>query len=104
VFGGFCLLLLLVVMDVWLGITRVTAGNGHVTVATGWLAPRHERTLRAAEVADVTTRITAQAGTTPYYEVSIETTAGKRVAAGGGIRDKREAEWLAARLKAAIRG
>jgi len=31
------------------------------------------------------------------------TAAGKQVGAGGGIRDKREAEWLAAKLEAAIR-
>jgi hypothetical protein len=75
-----------------------------VTVASGWVRPRRERTVRAAEVADVTTRITAQAGTRPYYEIRIVTMGGKQIGAGAGIRDKREAAWLAERLKAAVRG
>ena len=69
-----------------------------MTVASGWLVPKRERTLRAAEVAEVTTKIGAQAGQTPYYDVVLVTTSGKRVTAGGGIRDKREAEWLAATM------
>ena len=44
-----------------------------------------------------------QAGRTPYYDVTLVTTAGKRVAAGRGMRDKREAEWLAGMIMAAIR-
>ncbi len=102
--GAFSLLFALLVADAWLGVTRVTAGRDGVTVASGWVTPRRERTVPAADVADVTTRITAQAGTTPYYEVRIVTKAGKQAGAGSGIRDKREAEWLAERMKAAVRG
>jgi hypothetical protein len=50
----------------------------------------------------VTTRIGYQQGTTPFYDISIDTTAGKRVAAGRAVRDKREAEWLAATITKAI--
>jgi hypothetical protein len=102
--GAFSLLFALLVADAWLGVTRVTAGRDGVTVASGWVRPRRERTVRAAEVADVTTRITAQAGTRPYYEIRIVTMGGKQIGAGAGIRDKREAAWLAERLKAAVRG
>ena len=102
VFGLFGLLLLIAVLDQWLGVTRVTAGDGAVTVASGWLVPGRERTLRAAEVADVTTRIGSQAGGTPYYDVMIVTAAGKRMAAGRAIRDKREAAWLAATIAGAL--
>jgi hypothetical protein len=98
VFGLFGLLLVFMVLDAWLGVTRVTAGDGQVTVATGWLVPRRERTLRAADISTVTARIASQQGTTPYYDITIETKAGKRVAAGRAVRDKREAEWLAATL------
>jgi hypothetical protein len=103
VFGLFGVLLLIVVLDQWLTVTRVTAGDGAVTVATGWLLPRRERTLRAAEVMEVTTRIGSEAGRTPYYDVTLVTTAGKRVAAGGGIGDKREAEWLAGVIRRAVK-
>ncbi len=103
VFGGFELLLVFVTLDQWLRITRVTAGDGAVTVASGWLAAAGGRTLQAAEIADVTTGIGAQAGGTPFYDIVIVTTAGKRVPAGGAIRDKREAEWLAATIKRAVK-
>lgn len=103
-FGAFSIVFALIVVDAWLGVTRVVAAGGAVTVATGWVTPLREQTIRAADIAEVTTRITAQAGLTPYYEIRIVTAAGKQVGAGGGIRDKREAEWLAAKLKAATRG
>jgi hypothetical protein len=104
VFGLFGLLLVYLVLDAWLGVTRVTAERGRVTVATGWLTPRREQALRADEISEVAIRIASQAGNTPYYEVSLVTSTGKRVAAGQGIRDKREAEWLAAMLRTAMQG
>jgi hypothetical protein len=103
VFGAFGLLLAFAVLDSWLTVTRVNVGDGRVTVASGWLGSGRERSLAAAEVADVTTRIGSQAGTAVYYDVVLVTAADKRVAAGRGIRDKREAEWLAATIKAALR-
>jgi hypothetical protein len=36
-----------------------------------------------------------QGGSAPSYDVRIVRRDGKRIAAGSGIRDKREAEWLA---------
>jgi hypothetical protein len=102
VFGLFGLLLVYFMLDAWLGVTRVLAGDGEVTVATGWLVARHERTLRTAEIAGVTARIGSQQGNVPLYDISIETTAGKRVAAGRSVRDKHEAEWLAAAIMRAI--
>jgi hypothetical protein len=103
VFGAFGVLLMLILIDQWVGVTRVTADRDGVTVAKGWLVPGSGRTLRAADVAEVTIRIGSQAGRTPYYDITIVTTAGKRVTAGGGIPDKSEAEWLAATVQAALR-
>ena len=102
VFGGFGVLLVFLLIDQWMGVARVTADRGGVTIAKGWLVVGRERTLPAAEVADVTTKIGSQAGRTAYYDVTIVTTAGKRVTAGGGIPDKREAEWLAAAVQKAL--
>jgi hypothetical protein len=103
VFGAFGALLLYLVIDQWTGVARVTADRAGVTIATGWLVAGRERTLRAADVAEVTTKIGGQAGRTAYYDVTIVTTAGKRVTAGGGIPDKREAEWLAGTVQEALR-
>ena len=102
VFGVFELLLVYFLLESWLGVTRVTAGDGQVTIANGWLVPQRERTLRAAEIKGVTTQIASQQGDTAFYDVTIETTAGKRVPAGRSVRDKHEAEWLAATIAKAI--
>jgi hypothetical protein len=40
-----------------------------------------------------------QADFRPYYDVVLVTTKGKQIAAGRWIRNKREAEWLAASMK-----
>jgi hypothetical protein len=103
VFVGFGLLLVYVTLDQWLRVTRVRAGDGAVTVASGWLSPGGERTIGAGEVADVTIKIGAESGGTPYYDITIVTNAGRRVEAGGGIRDKREAEWLAGVIRRAVK-
>lgn len=98
VFGLFALILVYLLLQAWLGVTRVIAGDGQVTIASGWLMPQRERTIRAGEIKEVTTRIASQQGDTAYYDIVVETTAGSRVAAGRSVRDKREAEWLAATI------
>jgi hypothetical protein len=103
VFGGIGLLLLYVTLDQWLRVTRVIAGDGRVAVASGWLGPRRERTIMAGEIADVVVKIAAQSGSTPFYDVTLATTSGKEVVAGGAIRDKREAEWLAGVIRRAVK-
>jgi hypothetical protein len=102
VFGLFALLLVYLLLGACLGVTRVIAGDGQVTIATGWLTPQRERTVGAGDIKGVTTRITSQQGDTAFYDITIETTAGTRVAAGRSIRDKREAEWLAATIAKAV--
>jgi hypothetical protein len=103
IFGAFGLLLIWGTVASWLGVCRVTVGGGGVTVASGVLAPTRERRLAAAEIAEVTTRIGMQAGSTVYYDLVLVRTNGKRVSAGRGLRDKREAEWLAATMREALR-
>ena len=102
VFGLFAVLLLWAVLDQWLGVSRVTAGDGTVRVASGLLTAGRERRLSASEVAEVTTRIGMQAGGTPYYDVILVRRDGKRVVAGRNIRDKREAEWVAGLIREGV--
>jgi hypothetical protein len=99
VFGLFQLLLLYMVLELWLGVTRVTVDAGAVTVASGYVAPFRERRYSAAEIAEVTTKIGMQAGGRPYYDLTLVRADGKRVTAASSIRDKREAEWLVGVLK-----
>lgn len=73
-------------------------------MAKGYLVTGAGRTIAVGEVADVKPRLAVQAGATPYYDVSIVLKDGKTVAAGTGVRDKREAEWLATAVKKALAG
>jgi hypothetical protein len=98
----FGLLLLIGVLDLWLKVSRVTVDPGTVTVATGYLEPGRGRSLTAAEVADVVAAIGMQAGKTVYYDVVIRRKDGKKTTAGGSVRDKREAEWLAVTIKKSL--
>jgi hypothetical protein len=77
-------------------------GDRAVTVASGLLAPMRRHRLGSDEIAEVTTRIGMQAGRTPYYDLILVRKDGKRMPAGRGIRDKREAEWLAATMREAL--
>jgi hypothetical protein len=99
VFGLFWILLVVVTLQQCLGVIRVVAQPGSLQVAEGYLSAGRERTIPAQEIADITLKIGMQAGSRPYYDVMVIRTNGKQVAAGRGVRDKREAEWLAATLK-----
>ena len=77
----------------------MTVEPGTVTVASGYITTGAGKTIAASEIADVTPTIAMQGGDTAYYDVTIVRKDGKKVSAGSGIRDKREAEWLAATLK-----
>lgn len=103
IFGAFGLLILWGTVASWLGVSRVTVGDGAVTVASGLLASMREHRFRAEDVAEVTTKIGMQAGSSPYYDLVLVRKDGKQVPAGRGLRDKREAEWLAATVRDALR-
>jgi hypothetical protein len=100
----FGLLITVGVLERWLKVSRVVVGAGSITVATGYLHPGRERRIAAGEVSDVVTAIGMQAGKVPYYDVEILRKDGKKVVAGRSVRDKREAEWLAATIKRALAG
>jgi hypothetical protein len=95
----FGLLILVGVFDLWLKVSKVTVGGGSVTVASGYLYPGREQSVAVREITVVAAEIGMQSGTTPYYDVMIRTKNGKKLAAGRSVRDKREAEWLAATIR-----
>jgi hypothetical protein len=102
IFGGLAILMVMGNLDLWLGVTRVTADRGTLTIASGYLFPGQERTLNGPEITDVTSMMGMRSGSTPYYDITIVRKDGKKIKAGRGIRDKREAEWLAATIKSAL--
>lgn len=87
------------VLDLWLEVSRVTVRAGTLAWASGYLAPGRETTLRASEIADVRIKIGMQAGTTPYYDITVVQKNGKKSRIGNGIRNKPEAEWLVETIK-----
>lgn len=102
VFGLFGVLLIYGTLQLWLGVSRVTVNASTVAVASGYLSPGSERSLTAAEIADITTTIGMQAGSTPYYDLTIVLKNGRKVIASRSVRDKREAEWLVITMKKAL--
>jgi hypothetical protein len=100
----FGLLITVGVLDLWLKVSRVVVSSGSITVASGYLHPDEGRRLAVTDVSDVATAIGMQAGNVPYYDVVIRLKNGKKVVAGRSVRDKREAEWLAATIKGALAG
>lgn len=102
VFALVAILMLIAVLDMWMGVSRVTVDAGTVTLATGYLWPGKERTFRASEIADVSAIMAMRSGRTVYYDVVLVKPNGKKIRAGRAVRDKREAEWLAATIKNAL--
>lgn len=102
IFGVFGVLALWGVLELWLRVTRVTADAGTVVIASGYLTPTRERRLPMSSIANVTTKIGMQAGGSPYYDLLLVGTDARTVTAAHGIRDKREAEWLASILRRAV--
>jgi hypothetical protein len=100
--GIFGLLILIGVLDLWLEVTRVTVDAGTLSWAKGYLSPGRDHALAASDIAGVTEQIGMQAGTTVYYDVVVTRKGGKKIRVGRSLRDKREAQWLAATIKQAL--
>jgi hypothetical protein len=100
--GLFGVLILIGVLDLWLEVSRVTVDAGTLTWATGYLFPGRERALHGSEIADVIASTGMQAGRTVYYDVTVVQKNGKKIKVGHSVRDKREADWLAATIKKAL--
>ena len=86
-----------------LGTHRVLVDRGYISVASGLLVVPSDGWM-GANVTGVEPRIGMQYGSRPYYDIAMLTRDGRTVLAGTGIRDKREAEGLAARMRQAMKG
>ncbi|MGH7515842.1 MAG: hypothetical protein ACREOC_00010 [Gemmatimonadales bacterium] len=95
-------LIVYAVLRLWFRVVRVTANRERLSVAAGFGTPGEPRTLSAAEVGQVEVRVGMQSGERVWYDLYVVRPNGKTLQAGGGIRDKREAEWIAARLREAL--
>jgi len=99
VFGFADLVIFLILINLLFKSSRITADASGLTVATRWLLIRSIKNLSAADVASITTKIGMTSGQNVYYDIHIIARAGRDITAASSIRDKKEAEWLAAEMK-----
>lgn len=104
IFGLFDVLLLYGVLAHWLGKSTVVADTGILTVDRRILGFGGERRVEGDVISAIEPVIGMQVGSTPYYDIKVTRTEGRPITAGGGIRSKREAAWIAALLSAAVKG
>jgi hypothetical protein len=89
-------------LRMWLRVVEVTASREGVSVASGFGIVGDPSMIASPDVSSVEVKIGLQAGSTIYYDLAIVQTSGRRSNAGNGIRDKREAEWLAGLIRQAL--
>jgi hypothetical protein len=97
VFGLFELLMVYITLDLLVGTSTVVLSEGVVRVRSGWLGSGTVQEIPFAQITSIQTAITAQQGGatgTPYYDIQLVTTGGKKVTLGKTVRDKQEADWL----------
>ena len=102
VFGLFDVLMAWIALTLWCEVTRLRVIPAGVKVASGLGAPGAERLYPAEQIKDVRIAIGMTANTTAYYDLKLVRPGGQEITIGGGIRHKREAEWLAARILTAL--
>lgn len=91
--------LILSTLELFFESRTILLGAHDVTV-TRRLLSKTENVIPYGDIASATaTTGAALGGARPYYRVDIETTAGKRIKAAKNIHSKREAEWVASRIK-----
>lgn len=100
--GGFGAWAALRALDQWLRASRISVGEGSISVASGWLVPGRARKFDTASIDDLSLKLGEQIMGTPYYDIVLQVAGRRPNRVARGIRDKREAEWLMSRLVTAL--
>jgi hypothetical protein len=106
VFGLFDLLLFYIVLQMWFGTSAVVVNSAGLRVRSGIGKVGKWNEIPASEVANIEAAIRSQQGGatgTPYYDILLTQSSGKKVTLGQTIRDKQEAEWLVTEMKKELR-
>jgi hypothetical protein len=99
VFGLFEVLLVVFALDLLFHSTRVTVGPEGLEIRNRLLLMHWKRLLPKGEIACIQPKSGMQSGTRVYYNLEVQTRAGRKVTAGHRIPDKKHAQWLAGRLR-----
>jgi hypothetical protein len=102
ILGVFDLLFLAGVVQFMFTESRIVVEEGHVSVRWYVFGLMFGKRVPCAEIEHVHLNVGAQAGTTVYHSVALVKKSGSSLTAGGLIRDKRQADWLAEALTQAI--
>jgi hypothetical protein len=76
----------------------VEASDGAITIRHRLIVPTVIRHAAAGTITSVEAAISTRSGNTQYYRIVVHTLEGRRYHAGGGLREKRDAVWIAERL------
>jgi hypothetical protein len=94
--------LLIACLNLWLHETRTVADSAMLRIRHRWWCVKRERLIASGEILAIDTHTGMASNDTVYYDVRVHTRALKTVVAGSGILGKREAEWVAEKLREAL--
>ena len=89
----------------WLGTSKVVIGSGRVQMHKGLLGLGPTREVPFPEIDSIIMPIGSyeeRSSGTAYYDIKLKLNNGEQVVLANGIRNKREAEWLIAKMKELI--
>jgi len=84
--------------------TTINVRHGVITIENTIAFMNRQREIRATDISDISAKIQGQAMNRPYYSIVATRPAGGSVKICGTIRDKRDADWLAAEMKRELAG
>jgi hypothetical protein len=105
VFGLFELLFLYITLQMWFGTSTVIIDRNVVRFRSGLFDQGRFSEFKTSEISGVEALIGSQQGGatgTPYYDIQLVNTDGKKITVGQTIRDKQEAEWVVSELRKAL--
>jgi len=102
VFGLLALLCGYSALGLWFGKTWVVANRDGLTITTALLGLRRVRTIAAADIGDIKTKIGMSAGQSAFYDIKVCYGDGQEAYAGSAIPGNTAADWLVAEMKKAL--
>jgi len=103
-FGFFDALMFLIALYVWVGTSNVTIGSGRLSAHSGIFGLGPTRVVALDQIQAIDYAIGMQTGGaqgTPYYDIRLTPASGTRITLGSAVKDKKEVEWLIARMRSA---
>jgi hypothetical protein len=101
VFGMFDLLLMGFAIELLFHSVSVVANRSEVSITHRLLLARWNHTLAVGDIQSITLKTGLQSGSRVYYDLKVNTRAGRNFTAGPRVADKKHAEWLMSTIRSA---